>query len=413
MQSELERILREHFVSFKQTDETEALFTTILTNLNEDMQQKIQAGATKEQALAESLTNIDELDDLLASIANRNEGKEFDSRQLNRFYDRFFATKLVQSIKCDVSQLNQIIIDYRSATIIVSDSPDDQLIINEYMNHDRPSLYAQKQQDGDKVKIEQKARGGAFAFMRIRVEILVPQKFTGFIFLNSHSGNVLISQLVGAYILEVSSTSGSILTHNLELTQIHLQAKSGSLKNGFLTAEQIVLNSASGSVSLQHGTGVSVAGMISVTAKSGNVELTHLTANEINAESHSGSLSSSQLHADKFNFLAKSGNINAEQLSGTGRFVSTSGNIHLDFKTVTTDLTLSSTSGSIHTTIPADSQCLINTYSSSGNTALPYATRIDPTHNRRQKIGQLGDQPTYTLNAHSNSGNIRIKITDQ
>lgn len=408
MDHQLEQLLRQHFDAFSPNDETEALFASILANLNEEARQKTKKGLPTEQILAEAQHSLTDVDDLLVALSNRCRDKVFDTHQLGRFYDRFFAAKCVHSLHCDVSQLNQIIIDYRLTTVVVSTSLDDELVVNEYMNHDRKSLYVQKQQDGDKLKLEQKTRGGALAFMKIRVEILIPQSFTGFVYLNTRSGNTIISHLLGNYILEVSSTSGALVGHDLSLSQIHLQSKSGSIKAGELKADQIVMSSTSGAIRCQHAFSPIRTGMISVTARSGNVDLTHLKASELNAETHSGSLSATGLEAAQYHFSAKSGNLVATHLQGSGQFGTTSGNLNLDFDSIDANLIVNSTSGSITVKTPASSEYRINTHSASGNIVLPFSARVDPSQRQHFKLGQLGEAPTFELSAHTQSGNIRL-----
>ncbi|WP_125606819.1 DUF4097 family beta strand repeat-containing protein [Lapidilactobacillus bayanensis] len=405
---ELEKALRKHFAPYQNSDENTQLFTSILIDLTENTKEKITNGVPEKQALAEAIASLNDLDDLLKTIQTQSSGTSIDSKQLTRFYDRFFATKLVNSLTVDVAQLNQIILNYHTATIIVTETQQKTLIINEYMNHDRPSLYAQQHLDGDKVKIEQSARGGAFAFMRIRVEIAIPKSFTGFIYLNDKSGSMLLNDLTSHYILDCSTDNGSIIAHNLDLAQIHIQAKSGSVKTAFLTAEQIVLRSTSGSIQLIHSHGTTVNSMVSTKTRSGDILLEHLEASEINAENRSGNITLNFANADTFNLLDHSGRVAGTELSGSGRFQSTSGTVTLRFKQVNRDISAISKSGSIRIGLPFDSEYSFKANTTNGNVFLPYDTQYNAGSNRRQKSGQHGNKPSFNLTSKTVSGNIQI-----
>lgn len=406
---ELEKTLRQHFAPYEKNNENAQLFSTLLADLTEETKDKIDHGVPKQQALAEAIANLDELDVLLKNIhSKKNNVSDIDSSQLNRFYDRFFATKLVNSLTVNTNSLNQIILNYHTATIVVTQTEQPELTINEYMNHDRKSLYAQQHQDGDKVKIDQTARGGAFAFMRIRVEVKIPKSFSGFVYLNNKSGSVLIDNLHSHYILDCSTDNGAIIAHNLELAQLHIQAKSGSIRTAFLTADQIVLSSTSGSIQLIHSQGTTPTSMISTKARSGNIVLEHVNASEINSESHSGNITTNTMVAQKINLLDHSGVVKGRELSGAGQFRSTSGNVQLFFNKITDNITATSKSGSIKLGLPADSQYTFKMGTSNGGIIIPYDINLNAGSNRKQKTGQRGQQPTFNLVAKTGSGSIRI-----
>lgn len=336
---ELEKALRKHFAPYDKNDENAQLFATMLNDLTEETQEKITHGMPETQALSESLATLDELDTFLKAIHSKTDSSGVSGSQFNRFYDRFFATKLANSLSIDVSQVNQLIVNYQTATIVLSETDQANLEIREYLNHDRQSLYAKQQLDGDKIKIQQTARGGAFAFMRIRVEIKIPKTFTGFVYLNNKRGSVILEDLTGQYIMDCNTVNGVIVARNLNLSQIHVQTKAGTIKGAFLTAEQLVLNSNSGSIQIIHSQAVGKTGMISTKATSGKILLEHLQANEINAESRSGSIMASYLTTDHLNLLGHAGAINGQQLFGAGQCYTTSGSIKLLFKQVSGNLT--------------------------------------------------------------------------
>ncbi|WP_125767276.1 DUF4097 family beta strand repeat-containing protein [Lapidilactobacillus wuchangensis] len=404
---EIEETLKKHFSKFNATPETAELYNDLLADLNEATQDRIKQGETPEQAVAASLATLTDLDQILTTITTQPHEDHFDNNQLNRLYDRFFATKLVNSLTYPVDQLNQIFIDYRYAKITLAPAVSDKLVINEYMNADRPAGYATGKIVGDKLKVEQPRRI-PLAILRERIEILIPAQFTGFVYLQNKNGNLQIDDLIGAYILETSLTSGTITSHNLQLNQIHLQTTSGSIQGAFLQAEQIQLISNSGNLKLTESTGVRDNSMISGKVKSGQIHFAHLQADEINVDCTSGNVESEFLTAKQLNLTDHSGNVQGQGLVGSGNFESRSGNLSLSFSQINADLAVTTTSGSVIIKMPTDRAYHFQTTSNSGRVNLPYGATFLTPRQQRQQSGQVGERPQITVTAKTTSGSIKI-----
>lgn len=404
---EIEQTLKKHFSKFNATPETTELYNDLLADLNEATEDRVNQGETPENAVAASLATLTDLDQILTTIASQPQTTHFDNSQLNRLYDRFFATKLVHTLSYSIEQLNQIFIDYRYAKITLAPTTGDKLIVNEYMNADRTNGYATGKIIGDKLKVEQPRRI-PLAILRERIEVLIPNQFTGFVYLQNKNGNLKIDDLSGAYILETSLTNGTITSHNLQLNQIHLQTTSGSIQGVFLQAEQIQLLSNSGDLKLTESTGLHPNSMISGKVKSGQIHFAHLTADEINVECLSGNVDSHTLTAKQLNLTDHSGNVQGQGLVGSGHFTSRSGNLSLSFSQINADLTVITTSGSVVIKMPTDSSYHFQTNSNSGRVSLPYgATYLTPRQQRHQN-GLVGENPKITVNAKTTSGSIKI-----
>lgn len=243
-------------------------------------------------------------------------------------------------------------------------------------------------EDAGGITIRQKTLdiSNLFSFFRVSfiprgVTVYVPEKDLATIRLQNSSGNLTV---VGDYSLDkvsVHLSSGDIRLPAIETRDLSIETSSGNISVQSLTCDTYSFSSSSGDMDLGD-----VSGDGSVNATSGNIR-----ADEVNG------------HA---NIQVTSGEITLADFIGQGSVRCISGRISVRIKSLTGDLSLSSTSGDIG--ITTESQAAFNYTASVTSGDVSVAGGTGTISGNDYAKGAVGANPTYLLTADATSGNITI-----
>ncbi|WP_071130466.1 DUF4097 family beta strand repeat-containing protein [Enterococcus timonensis] len=411
MEANLKNTLEKYFLPYEKNQETEELFDSLLSDLSDSMQEKMDEGLTPEQALQETIENLGDLDELLQAITQSSTSERIEPLVMNQDGKRnfhLFQTKLVNTLEVSLNNIEEIAVSYSNAGVKIFPTEGENLKILEYMNVDRPDLYGVLEQKDQRISVFQGRSDTLILFFNMRTEIYLPESFIGKLILENRSGSLFLKNITGLQQIIGESSSGSVKFEQLESHHIALSARSGSVKgNGFIGSEA-VFQSASGSVKLDD---IKVKKQLQVSAKSGSVKLFSVQAPILLAESASGSVKAENISGSDVTFTSRSGGVNVENavVRNSGQFSSRAGSVNVKFQEVQGDITAEARSGWVQLTMPTKASYTLQTFSKNGSVTLPIGTIGEtPAGQPKVKIGTVGQNPQFHLKAESSSGSIRI-----
>jgi hypothetical protein len=85
--------------------------------------------------------------------------------------------KLVNKISLPLAGMKRIRINYLSESITLKQSPDENLLVREYMSLDEPELFAKVNRSEDEFQIKHGRRKGFF--FKSRIEAYIPEDWKG------------------------------------------------------------------------------------------------------------------------------------------------------------------------------------------------------------------------------------------
>lgn len=299
-----------------------------------------------------------------------------DNRSFDEFNAKFnqndFETEvhveslpLVDTKDFETQSLTKIDVSYENADLKILPTDGDKIIVREYMSRNNPDYQVKTQVKDDTLTIVQ-GRVPHFLPLRIKVQVLLPISFNGF--------------------LRVSSNSGSLLIQNLSsLQETLINVHSGLINVRDVVVEKMLIKAASGKVVLED-----------LNAKE-----------ELSVDSKSSVINLDNVYSAKYELMAKSGTIKAVDLGGGGLITAKSGTIKVDFEKVTSDVNVNNASGTIKLTMPKDDSFAFDLEAHSGivrfNKDATYQHDI-----QNLKEGIVGDAPQYKLVARATSGTIKV-----
>lgn len=252
--------------------------------------------------------------------------------------------QLVNSRTIPLDEISMIDVSYITESLEIFHSQTDQLVVNEYMNRDDASLYAEVSSANGRLSIRNGRRQNIL-WLRSRIEILIPASWHGS--------------------LALSTISGSIVSRDSwALTSMKAKSISGRIDFTSISASMIRLSSTSGSVSLGFGEGTM------------------------------------ELHSI-------SGSIKAENARGGGSFKTTAGSVRVNFDALSSHVDASSISGGIRLGIPENASFELDAKSISGSINTAFDESLD-YQKRCKAHGFIGSAPFTYVQVSTTSGGIHI-----
>lgn len=252
--------------------------------------------------------------------------------------------RLVNSIRLPLADVDSIDIDYISDSVRLRHGEGDELVINEYMNRDDPSLYAQVNQGVGNIEVRHGKRVGIFVLYS-RIEVLLPASWYGSLSLSTVSGRI------------VSEDSWKLVSLNAKTV-------------------------------------------------SGEVDLRSVVAGMVRASSTSGTLRL-QFAEGEMDLHTVSGAIRADAIRGSGSFATTSGGIRVGFEQLNGNVKASTISGGVRLGIPMDANVELDAKSMTGNIHTAFNDTLSYSR-RNRVHAFIGSEPYHYVRLNTTSGGIHI-----
>lgn len=271
---------------------------------------------------------------------------------------------LTDEFEFEMNDLNQIDVYYESASVKVLPTDGSKIRVREYMSRTNPEYQVKTDIVGNVLKIQQ-GKIPHFLPLRVKVQILVPEKFLGNLRISNHSGNLQLKDL-----------------HQFAnvLVDVH---------SGMLYAEDVEVNK------------------FLANASSGKITLEDVNANdELSIKTKSSSVNLDEVFSSNYNISANSGTIKALDLGGAGVISAKSGTIKIGFAKITDDVQIENNSGTVKVEMPDDSYTF-DLEANSGTVKMGHAANYK--HDiLNLKEGTVGNDPQYNLKIRAKSGTIKV-----
>lgn len=342
----------------------------------------------------------------------------------------------------DISQIQNLNIDFTSDSIYILESENEQLKIVQ------KARYNLKEEDmytdtieGNSLTIRGSRRFHIVFFGLGNTDsdifVYLPKSYTKNLKVNLSSGrqeiqtalnleNVELTQTSGSFEiqkpiianhLKIRSSSGSIkIQDKIETNNLNMKQTSGNMKiekvikakeativsssgrleiNDTIEAENLTITGTSGNISVE---GTLKANTIEIGTSSGKISLQEIQGDKAAVKCTSGNIMIQKLeNTENFDVRVSSGKIDIKQLIGAGILKTTSGNIQVSSFFINGNTNMETSSGNIKVGLKEGSNCIINATATSGKVRTP---------NDRNSYGV---EPYYEFNVRTTSGNITIE----
>lgn len=278
------------------------------------------------------------------------------------------VTEAREEIKLDLSGVEDIDIEYRSADVIFYKGSGDTLVIKEYLREDgnEPTEVIKS---NERILVKQGRKLPFFGFFfgmwgREYVEVYLPE---------SYHGN-----------MDVSTSSGSIRSdEDWEWKECRIGTSSGSIKMAGITAQDMRVSSSSGSISLLRADADKV-----ISTSSGGIRV----------DSGKGDIDLS----------SSSGSIRVKDIQGAVDATSSSGSIIAEISSMDGDISLSSSSGRIEAVLPSSSAFHVEVKTSSGGIRTDFDEVMSYNKKGNHAEGSYGTAPEYHIRVTTSSGGVSL-----
>lgn len=257
----------------------------------------------------------------------------------------------------DVKKLN---LEFKSSDLNVFFTEESDIRVVQYSYKElREDQLFMVDKSNSTIEIKESNKPQFFIFYigfmeQISYDVYIPKTYEKSLEIKSVSGDIEVNESLKFEDLTISSTSGDVKMGNIEAKNIKIETISGDIKLQDIKSDNLKLKAVSGDIKA-----LSAIGNIEAKTTSGEIEFYKIDG--------------------KIDATSVSGNIKSE-----------------DFK-ITGDSRVKTTSGDVKMYLNQESNCEIQTKTTSGNVTLP---------NRRNVMGV---EPYVELNIQTVSGNIRLE----
>lgn len=273
--------------------------------------------------------------------------------------------EMANELHFSLGEIYDVTISYDEETITFFETDGDELIVKEYMTEDKTSYYADVDKDRDSIHISE---GGKPLFkdgFSRYIEVYLPVTYTEALTITTTDGNIDLSNIsLQLSMLRIDSTVGTVKLREATASNIHLSTTSGTLELGNITADTIKLDTTSGNITCDE-----LAGNITYTSTSGNADI--------------------------------------KSAIGSGSYKAhNSGQLNIVYTEVTGDLSFYNKNDDIKLTLPTELEFEFEATTKNGSVSTTFQECI--SINGKTTRGTVGNNPTVTVKAETNNGNIEV-----
>jgi hypothetical protein len=244
----------------------------------------------------------------------------------------------------------------------------------------------------------------SFSTNNLRLDITLPESFSGEVIGKGSSGNFTVSDL-SLENVNIAITSGDAKLMGLNLQKgLKLSCSSGNMTVLDAKAKSAEINSNSGDKILEN---LNLEEKLYVHSSSGSTKLKDIFCNQIIIESNSGDISGERIHGQQIHADIRSGKVDLKDMEGGAQITSTSGDIHITALKPLESYQLSARSGNITLTLPDDTGFTLDSQVSSGNISCAFDLS-NKIKEEKHLSGSFGNGEVL-IKADTSSGNITIK----
>lgn len=268
----------------------------------------------------------------------------------------------------EIDNIHDVVLSYDEEDITFFESPDDTLIIKEYMTEADSKYYAKVDIDQGYIHVSEGGKPLFGSFSR-HIEVYFPKTYTGSLTVTSTNGNVDFSEVdIEVTSLRIDCSSGKVRIRNAYADTINLSSTSGTLDIGHLEGKEVYISTTSGKV---------VCDEIS-----GNVT-----------------------------YVSTSGDIEIESAVGAGSYkAENSGILDITYTDVAGDLYLYNKNGDVEVTLPEDLSFRFEAVTKNGSVSTPFESVLSMKDDT--VMGTVGGNPSITVKTETRNGNIKVEMRE-
>lgn len=243
-----------------------------------------------------------------------------------------------------------------------------------------------------------------FSSNNLKLEISLPESFTGEVIYNGTSGNFTAMDMA-LKSLDLDITSGDVkLTHLSLQNGVNISSTSGNITAIEVKATDMQIESNSGDVILEQ---LSLDESLDIDSKSGNKKMKDILCDQVTVDSTSGDTIAERVRVDEMTVDSRSGKVDLKELVGGAQIATTSGDINITVLQPSDDYQLSAKSGSIHLTLPSDTGFELDAEVKSGSIRCDFELS-DQEKEENSLTGRYGNGD-INIDVQTTSGDITIK----
>lgn len=264
----------------------------------------------------------------------------------------------------DIDNIYDVVISYDEEDITFFESPDNTLIIKEYMTDADSKYYAKVDIDQGYIHVSEGGKPLFGSFSR-HIEVYLSKAYTGNLTVTSTDGNVDFSEMdIVVNSLRIDCSSGKVYTGNVYADTINLSSTSGTLDIARLEGKEICISTTSGKVACDE--------------ISGNVT-----------------------------YVSTSGDIEIKSAVGEGSYkAENSGILDITYADVIGDLYLYNKNDDVELALPEDLNFRFEAKTKNGSVSTPFESAL--SLNNDTVMGTVGDNPSITVKTETRNGNIKV-----
>lgn len=261
--------------------------------------------------------------------------------------------------------IHDVVISYDEENITFFESPDDALIIKEYMTDADSDYYAKVDTDQGYIHVSEGNKPLFGSFSRY-IEVYLPKVYEGSLTVTSTDGNVDFSEV------------------DIGVTSLCVDCSSGKVHIGNACADTIDLS----------GT-------------RGTWDIVRLEGKEIDISTTSGEVACGEISGD-VTYVSTSGDIEIKSAVGRGSYrAENSGILNITYTDLAGDLYLYNKNGDVELTLPEDLSFRFEAVTKNGSVSTPFEGALSLKNDK--VVGVVGDNPGITVKTETGNGNIRVK----
>lgn len=275
-------------------------------------------------------------------------------------------TPLVSNeLRLSLNNIDNLTISYDEENITFFNSDGSELVIKEYMTENKSNYHAKVTEHSGSIQISEGDKPFFKDGFSRYAEVYLPANYSETLTVTSTKGDIDFSKVdLDLRALRIDNTSGIVTTDNVTAADIHLSSTSGMLELGNIRADTILLDTTSGAITCAQ--------------LNGNVTYT-----------------------------STNGDIDVKSAIGSGSYKATnSGKLIVTCTEVTGDLSFYNKNDNITLTLPKNLDFEFAAVTKNGSISTTFQ---QITIDERTAAGIVGNNPTVTIKAETNNGDIKVQ----
>lgn len=265
----------------------------------------------------------------------------------------------------EIDHIHDVVISYDEEDINFFESPDDTLIIKEYMTDADSKYYAKVDIGQGYIHVSEGGKPLLGSFSR-HIEVYLPKAYAGSLTVTSTNGNVDFSEL------------------DMEVSSLRVDCSSGKVRIGTVYADTIHLSSSGGTL-----------------------DVDRLEGKEIRISTTSGKVVCDEISGN-VTYVSTSGDIEIKSAVGEGNYkAENSGILDITYTDVTGDLYLYNKNDDVELKLPKDLHFRFEAVTKNGSVSTPFESVLSLKNDT--VMGTVGDNPDIIVKTETRNGNIKVE----